>query len=39
MQKLHTLYPGQVYTYGAWVKLYKKWAKGDVLMHTGSKNV
>jgi len=36
MQKLHTVYPGQNYTYGGWGKNYRAWAKGDVLSHDGS---
>lgn len=37
-KKLHTPYPeeGETYTYGAWRRLDRKWAKGHVFTHTGS---
>ena len=36
MQKLHTIYPGQEYTYGGWGKDYKAWASSYALQHAGS---
>jgi hypothetical protein len=35
-QKLHTPYPGQEYTYGAWIKVDRQWAKGPAFTHDGS---
>lgn len=30
-QKLHTVYPGQDYTYGAWIKVKRDWAGGEAM--------
>lgn len=37
--KLHTPYPGQDYTPGAWIRTDRDWAGGYVLTHTGSNNM
>ena len=35
--KLHESYPGQEYTYGAWIRAERSWG-GTVYNHTGSNN-
>jgi len=34
--KLHTIYPGQQYTYGGWIRTERSWAGGVVFTHDGS---
>jgi len=36
--KLHTNYPGQDYTYGAWIRTERPWANGPAFTHDGSNN-
>lgn len=35
-KKLHSVFPGQDYTYGAWIKIKREWAGGDAFTHSGS---
>jgi CubicO group peptidase (beta-lactamase class C family) len=37
-KKLHQLFPDQqsYYTFGGWIRVYRSWAGGDVLTHSGS---